>query len=46
MLFSIIGLFLAGVSVFFVLILLINNRKQGKIIRKELNILKEWKDRF
>lgn len=46
MLFGIIGLILAGVSVIFVLILLINNKKQGKIIRKELNILRELKDKF
>lgn len=46
MLFGIIGLILAIVSVFIVLILLIHNRKQGKIIRKELNILKELKDKF
>lgn len=46
MLFGIIGLVLATTSVFIVLILLINNRKQGKIIRKELKTLKELKDRF
>lgn len=45
MLFGIISLILAGVSVVFVLILLINNRKQGKMIRKDLNKLKELKDR-
>lgn len=46
MLFGIISLILAVVSVVFVLILLINNRKQGKLIRKELNILKELKNKF
>lgn len=45
MLFGIISLILASISIILVIILLISNSKQRRILKKELKIFKEFKDK-